>query len=111
MRLSSVVKVELYHGARRGSKVGENLALLRRFFQPFVSLPFDDRCAEHYGQIRSDLERLEPREARVVELRFFAGLSVPEVALALGVSESTVERDWVTARAWLRRELVNGSRG
>lgn len=54
------------------------------------------------------LETLDPREARVVELRFFAGLSVPEVALALGVSDATVERDWVTARAWLRRELSGG---
>ena len=41
------------------------------------------------------LELLEPREARVVELRFFAGMSIPDVAFALGVSESTVERDWV----------------
>ena len=52
------------------------------------------------------LERLDPREAQIVELRFFAGLSVPEVAMALGISVSTVERDWVTARAWLRRELA-----
>lgn len=37
--------------------MGENLALLGRFFEPFVSLPFDDGCAEHYGQIRSGLER------------------------------------------------------
>lgn len=57
MLLCSVVKAELYHGARRSSRVGENLALLRRFFQPFISLPFDDRCAEHYGQVRSELER------------------------------------------------------
>lgn len=57
VRLCSVVKAELYHGARRSSRVGENLALLGRFFDPFVSLPFDDRCAEHYGQIRSGLER------------------------------------------------------
>jgi tRNA(fMet)-specific endonuclease VapC len=51
------VKAELYHGARRSSRVAENLSLLGRFFQPFVSLPFDDRCAEHHGQIRTGLER------------------------------------------------------
>ena len=50
----------------------------------------------------SDLERLSPRQARVVELRYFAGLSVPEVARALGVNARTVDRYWATARAWLR---------
>lgn len=51
------------------------------------------------------LRQLDPREASVVELRFIVGLTVPEVANALGVSIATVERDWVAARAWLRREL------
>lgn len=51
------------------------------------------------------LARLDPREAQVVELRFFAGLTMPEVAQALGVSRATVEREWAAARAWLRREL------
>jgi DNA-directed RNA polymerase specialized sigma24 family protein len=40
-----------------------------------------------------------------VELRFFAGMSVPEVAEAIGVDPRTVDRDWATARAWLRRRL------
>ena len=52
------------------------------------------------------LQQLDPREANVVELRFFAGLTVPEIARALGVSVATIERDWVAARAWLRRELT-----
>ncbi|GJQ28852.1 MAG: extracytoplasmic sigma factor ECF [Phycisphaerae bacterium] len=51
------------------------------------------------------LERLSPRQARVVEARFFAGLSVDETATALGVSSRTVEVDWRMARAWLAREL------
>jgi RNA polymerase sigma factor (sigma-70 family) len=53
----------------------------------------------------SDLEKLSSRQARVVELRYFAGLSVPEVARALGVNARTVDRDWATARAWLRARL------
>ena len=57
IRLSSVVKAELYYGARHSSRVAENLTLLHRFFEPYVCLPFDDRCAEHYGQIRADLAR------------------------------------------------------
>jgi len=55
--LSSVVKAELLYGARHSMQVEENLSLLRSFFAPLVSLPFDDRCAEEYGQIRADLRR------------------------------------------------------
>lgn len=51
------------------------------------------------------LARLDSRQARVVELRFFGGLSVDETACLLGVSSATVKRDWATARAWLYREL------
>lgn len=53
----------------------------------------------------SELERLSPRQARIVELRFFAGLSVTEVARCLSVSVGTVEADWRLARAWLGRRL------
>jgi RNA polymerase sigma-70 factor, ECF subfamily len=52
------------------------------------------------------LEAVDPRAAQVVSLRFFSGLSVPEVAEHLGVSLRTVEADWTHARAWLRRELA-----
>jgi RNA polymerase sigma factor (TIGR02999 family) len=51
------------------------------------------------------LASLDPRKARLVELRYFAGLSIPEVAAALGVSLATVGREWAVARMWLRREL------
>ncbi len=55
------------------------------------------------------LNRLAEKDthlAKVVELRFFAGLEVPETAKVLGVSESTVKRDWAMARTWLHRELT-----
>lgn len=55
------------------------------------------------------LAGLDPQQARVVELRFFAGLSVEEAAMALGISTATVKRDWAMARAWLRRELRGAS--
>jgi tRNA(fMet)-specific endonuclease VapC len=55
--LCSVVKAELLHGARRSSRMAENLRVLKRFFAPFPSHPFADRCAEQYGLIRADLER------------------------------------------------------
>jgi RNA polymerase sigma factor (TIGR02999 family) len=53
------------------------------------------------------LAALDEQKARVVELRFFAGLTVEQTALALGVSPSTVARDWQFARVWLHRELGN----
>ncbi|MEW6751651.1 MAG: type II toxin-antitoxin system VapC family toxin [Candidatus Latescibacterota bacterium] len=56
--MSSVVKAELYYGARRGDRVAENLRLLARFFAPFTCLPFDDRCAEQYGLVRAELARV-----------------------------------------------------
>jgi RNA polymerase sigma factor (TIGR02999 family) len=54
------------------------------------------------------LARIDPRRARVIELRFFGGLSVDETATALQVSPQTVMRDWRLARAWLGRELRGG---
>ena len=55
------------------------------------------------------LEKLEPIQARVVELRFFGGLTVQEVAVFMGVSERTVIRQWGLAKAWLAGQL-GGSR-
>ena len=51
------------------------------------------------------LARMDERQARVVEMRFFCGLSVEETAEALNTSPATVKRDWVAAKAWLFREL------
>ena len=50
-----------------------------------------------------ELARLDSRQARIVEMRFFAGMTVAEVAEHLGVSKRTVEADWTMAKAWLRR--------
>jgi RNA polymerase sigma factor (TIGR02999 family) len=60
--------------------------------------------------VHEALERLaaiDPRQAEVVELRYFVGLNVPETAEVLGLSPATVKRDWVSARAWLLRELAD----
>jgi RNA polymerase sigma-70 factor, ECF subfamily len=56
----------------------------------------------------TSLAKIDPRRARVVEMRFFGGLSVDETASALGVSPQTVMRDWRLVRAWLTRELNAG---
>jgi len=51
------------------------------------------------------LAALDAQQARLIELRFFGGLSIEETAVVLSVSPATVKREWATARAWLRREL------
>jgi len=56
------------------------------------------------------LEELNPRLARVVECRFFSGMSIEETALALSSSPATVKRDWQLARSWLHRELARDAR-
>ena len=52
------------------------------------------------------LAALDPQQAKVVELRYFTGLSIEETAEVLGISPATVKREWAMARAWLRRELA-----
>ena len=52
------------------------------------------------------LEQLDPTQGRIVELRFFAGLTVEETAAALGISPATVKREWALAKGWLYRELT-----
>ncbi len=53
-----------------------------------------------------ELQEVDPRKARIVELRYFGGLSVEETAAALGVSEETVTRDWRLARGWLLSQIA-----
>jgi RNA polymerase sigma factor (TIGR02999 family) len=53
----------------------------------------------------NELAKLDPQQSRIVELRFFGGLSIEETAGIVGVSPTTVKREWATARAWLRREV------
>lgn len=55
------------------------------------------------------LTTIDPRQARVVELRFFAGMSLQEISAALGIAPATVQRDWTAARAWLHREMSRNS--
>jgi RNA polymerase sigma factor (TIGR02999 family) len=54
----------------------------------------------------NELTRMNPQHSRIVEMRFFAGLSIEETAQAMGISPATVKRDWAVARAWLYRELA-----
>ncbi|MCD9007344.1 sigma-70 family RNA polymerase sigma factor [Luteimonas sp. XNQY3] len=66
---------------------------------------------EDLGRVLDQLEALDPRQARIVELKFFVGLGEAEIATLLGLSVATVQREWRIARAWLRRELGPGEDG
>jgi RNA polymerase sigma factor (TIGR02999 family) len=88
------------HSAKRGGPHTESP------LDAFVLAVSDQVDLVELDMALEQLRQFDPREASVVELRFFAGLTVPETAQALGVSVATVERDWVAARAWLRRELT-----
>jgi RNA polymerase sigma factor (TIGR02999 family) len=56
-----------------------------------------------------ELNRLDERQSKIVQMKFFGGLSAPEIAEVLGISLATVERDWATARIWLRREMIRAA--
>ena len=52
-----------------------------------------------------ELARLDERQAKIVDMKFFGGLSAPEISQVLGISRATVDRDWATARLWLHRQM------
>jgi RNA polymerase sigma-70 factor (ECF subfamily) len=89
--------------AKRGGKLQR--VTLAGNVQPFGGAELDLDRLLVVDEALQRLAELDERQARVVELRFFGGLTVPEVSQLLGVSQRTVEGDWTHARAWLLREL------
>lgn len=101
--------VLLDHAEHRGAQKrggGARAVTLERIDVP-NDMPTDEVIA--LCEALERLEKLEPRQARVVECRFFGGLSLDETAEALGVSAATVSRDWTIARAWLHAQLAEPS--
>ncbi len=96
------------HAAKRGGGVPvASFEALEEEFGELRERDADHRLFDILALDRSlqRMEQLDPQQSRVVELRFFGGLSVQETAEALGISPATVKREWATARAWLLREL------
>ena len=85
------------HAWARTTLTGKNIAL---------DINRDDLLA-----LDAALDQLDERQRRVVEYRFFGGLTEPEIAELLGITERTVQRDWVKARAWLYRTLYPEQEG
>jgi RNA polymerase sigma factor (TIGR02999 family) len=98
-------RVLIDHAERRGTakRGGGAIAVTLDERDASSEQPLDDLIA--IGQALQRLEAIDARQARVVECRFFGGLSLEETAEALQTSTATVSRDWTFARAWLHREL------
>ena len=99
MRQILVEHARRHRAAKRGG--GHKLALDEALATPNTKdvdlVALDDALLE--------LARLDPRQSRIVELRFFAGLSIAEIARVLHISPATVKRDWTTARLWLHHAI------
>jgi RNA polymerase sigma factor (TIGR02999 family) len=92
---------------RRAGKRGSGQELLP--LDGGVAMPgAPDVIALDYALVR--LATLDPRQSRIVELRFFGGLSLNQTSKVVGVSPATVKREWQAARAWLYREIAGGHR-
>lgn len=91
------------NAAKRGG-AGRRVALEEEAVtaaEPAVDLSAIDEALTRLGQ-------LDPQQGRIVELRFFGGLTIQETADVIGVSPATVKREWTVAKAWLRREIGRG---
>ena len=102
MRRVLVDHARVHQARKRGGSDRQRLSLAdvdRASDKPDVDL-----LALH--EALNELAELDPQQARIVELKFFGGLSIEETAEVLGVGHATVERDWKMARAWLRSRLA-----
>ena len=105
MRCILVDHARRNHAARRGGGAQTRIVLDE------VEIAVTERAAEIVAldEALQRLAELDPRQAKVVECRYFAGLTETETAEALGISVRTVAREWVTAKGWLYREMRDGS--
>lgn len=87
--------------AKRGGSDQQRLSITSA--ETLMKQPEIDLLA--LNQALDELSQMDPQQGRIVELKFFGGLSIEETAEVLSISHATVERDWKMARAWLRRQL------
>ena len=101
MRRILVDHARQHQAAKRGGSDQQRLSITSA--EQLVKQPAVDLLALH--EALEELATLDPQQERIVELRFFGGLSIEETAEVMGIGHATVERDWKMARAWLRRKL------
>jgi RNA polymerase sigma factor (TIGR02999 family) len=90
---------------RRGSRRADGIPLKVSLDESAVLAPESDRSILALDEALTQFSQVAPRQAKVVELRYFGGLTEEEVAAVLKISLRSVERDWGLAKAWLLREL------
>jgi RNA polymerase sigma factor (TIGR02999 family) len=89
--------------AHRAAKRGGGLKIELQDAMALQDAPEVDLIA--LDNALNELAGLDPQQSRIVEMRFFGGLSIEDTAEVIGISRTTVKREWATARAWLRREV------
>ena len=101
MRRILVDHARQHQAAKRGGSDQKRLSITSA--EALVKQPEIDLLA--LNEALDELTKMDPQQGRIVELKFFGGLSIEETAEVLAISHATVERDWKMARAWLRRQL------
>jgi RNA polymerase sigma factor (TIGR02999 family) len=101
MRRILVDHARQHQAAKRGGSDLRRLSITSA--EPVANKSELDLLALH--EALEELTKIDPQQGRVVELKFFGGLSIEETAEVMGIGHATVERDWKMARAWLRRKL------
>jgi RNA polymerase sigma-70 factor, ECF subfamily len=101
MRRILVDYARAHYASKRG---GDRFLVSLRKLAVFGAEPDADLLALH--DVLNHLETIDPNQARIVELRFFGGLTINETAEVMQISHATVEREWRTAKAFLKRELT-----
>jgi RNA polymerase sigma factor (TIGR02999 family) len=97
MRMTLIDEVRKHKAAKRGTLI----TLWDEVAPQGQSFDIED-----FDETLDQLATFEPEGARIIELRFYAGLTLPEISVALDISERTVQRRWRTARAWMLKELA-----
>jgi RNA polymerase sigma factor (TIGR02999 family) len=101
MRRILVDHVRRHQAVKRGGSEKQRISLTSA--EKVARTPEVDLLA--LNEALEELEKMDPQQSRIVELKFFGGLSIEEIAEVLKIGHATVERDWKMARAWLRRQL------
>jgi RNA polymerase sigma-70 factor (ECF subfamily) len=105
MRRILVDHARVHHAAKHG---GDRYQVPLDNLDGFGSQPDADLLALH--ELLDRLAEIDPEQSRLVELRFFGGLTIEETAEVMHISHATVEREWKIAKAWLKRELTKTAR-
>ena len=101
MRRILVDHARRHQAEKRGGSDQQRLSITS--VEELVAQPAVDLLA--LNEALDELSKMDPQQGRIVELKFFGGLSIDETAEVMSISHATVEREWKSARAWLRRQL------